>query len=195
MKLSIQLQYLNAHHRLAKLRMPRTFSEKLQHRKLYERDDRFAPYADKIEAKRIVADMGEPQILIPTLWSGPHLPPREGRHWPFPYVIKSNLGSGWNIFVRGPEDQIWDEIERRVARWSTDIYKPYLQERFYQDIAPQLLVEPLIGKADELPTDYKFYCFDGVPRLITVQTERQKELRMTNLDADWRSLDVFYAYP
>lgn len=52
---AIRCDFLWRHGRLPNLANPRSFSERIQHRKLYERDPRFPKLADKVLAKNHVA--------------------------------------------------------------------------------------------------------------------------------------------
>src|SRR5262249_50061015 len=113
--LSVRIHYFRHHKRLPNLRSPRRFTEKVIHRKLYERDFRMPILADKIAVKKFVAERIGPEFVTPILWSGTQLPRREDRNWAIPYVIKPNNGSGANIFVRTNTDIDWEFIEQKCA--------------------------------------------------------------------------------
>lgn len=49
---------------------PRTFNEKINWRKLHQRDPRMVVYADKIAVKEVVAQVIGEAAMIPTLWVG-----------------------------------------------------------------------------------------------------------------------------
>ena len=59
--------------------------------------------SDKVLIKDFVSQKLGNEYVIPTLWHGTKLPPRDSRTWPKPYVIKANHGSTWNIFVRSDD--------------------------------------------------------------------------------------------
>jgi hypothetical protein len=171
---SLKLQYARYHRRLLNLKKPRLFSEKVQYRKLHDRNPMLPLYADKVTAKDLVAESLGSDWVIPTLWFGTALPPRDERNWPLPYVIKANHGCEMNLFVRSAADQNWDEIESKGNRWlSIRYYNKVRQEWLYSQIQPQILVEPYIGSPEELPTDYKFLVFNGRVEYIAVHSGRQ----------------------
>ncbi len=115
---SIELQYLRTYRRLPDLKRPKTFNEKIQRRKLFGKDARYAVLTDKVRVKELVAERLGRDWLIPTLFNGPALPPRAERTWPVPYILKANHGSGWNCFVsRPPTDVEWAQIEQATANW------------------------------------------------------------------------------
>src|SRR6202035_708898 len=85
---AVGLTFRRKHGFWPNFKRPTTFSEKVQYRKLYDRNHLFPRLADKIEAKTFVASTLGPQWIIPTLWSGETLPPRSERTWNLPFVIK-----------------------------------------------------------------------------------------------------------
>ncbi len=184
-RVRLALLYYRFHRRWPHLRRPRTFTEKVQHRKLYDRDPRLPRLADKVLVKDYVANVLGDDWVIPTLWAGPGLPPREDRRWPLPYVIKANHGCEWNIFVRSQKDEDWARIEETVALWLNRPYARYSVEWLYAQIEPQLLVEPLIGGAEGLPFDYKFFVFGGRAHYIQMDTGRGVDHRRAFFDREW----------
>jgi hypothetical protein len=195
---SLKLQFLRYQRRLPHFRNPRSFTEKVQYRKLHDRNPMLPLYADKVKAKALVAETLGSEWVIPTLWSGTALPPRNERHWPMPYVIKANHGCEMNIFVRSAADQNWDEIESKVNEWlSIRYYNKVRHEWLYSQIQPQILVEPFIGALEELPTDFKFFVLNGRAEYIQVDTGRKSEHlhRRAFYDRNWNKQPFTLKYP
>lgn len=192
---ALRLQYLRRMGMLPALRKPRTFTEKVQWRKLYDRDPRLPPLVDKLGAKEAVAERLGKDWVIPTLWSGTELPARERRNWPIPYVLKASHGSGWNRFVRSPEEQDWDSIERDCRFWLSSHYLPELREWPYSEITPRLLVEPYLGSGTTAPLDYKFFVFDGRAHFVEVDTDRLTAHKRVFYDTKWRRQPFGLTFP
>lgn len=171
---------------------PKTFSEKLYRRKLLG-DPRFARLADKVLVKEYVRELIGEQFVIPTLYAGPTL--TLARTWPLPFVIKCNHGSAMNIFVRNEDECDWHSIERKINQWLEIDYSKPFHERFYADIRRQVLVEPFIGDNGKLPIDYKFLVFNGQPKLIQVDLEREGDHRRVIFDQNWKRQSFCYTYP
>src|SRR6058998_752106 len=111
LRMAVSLAYAAGHGTLPHLGNPTTFTEKIQYRKLYDRDARLPRLADKVRVKAYVeAKLGEAWV-VPTLWHGRRLPPASERTWPVPFVIKANNGSATNYFVRSESDKDWPRIE------------------------------------------------------------------------------------
>ena len=192
---AVSLDFFLAHRRLPHLKEPRTFSEKIQYRKLYNKDPRFPVLADKFQVKDYVREALGEQWLIPSIWYGKALPPREERNWPIPYVLKATHGSGQNIFVASPDDQNWELIEERAEGWLHNRYGTPFREWLYGQITPGLLVEPYVGCGDILPVDYKFYVFGGEVRTIQVDTGRAQNHRRCFYDRKWKPQPFALMYP
>jgi hypothetical protein len=174
---------------------PVTFNEKLEHRKLFDRDPRLPAMSDKIEVKKCVAELLGPEWVVPTLWFGTKLPPRPERNWPVPYVLKASHASGWNIFVRSRADEKWDEIEKEIGHWLGTRYGAPSKEWAYANLEPRLLVEPFISEVYKSPTDYKLWVFDGKAVFMQVDTGRYERHRQYFYDLEWNRQPFEFVAP
>ena len=66
-KMYIKIKYRIKFHRKIELRTPKTFNEKLQWLKLYDRKPEYSIMVDKYEAKKYVASRIGEEHIIPTL--------------------------------------------------------------------------------------------------------------------------------
>jgi TupA-like ATPgrasp len=174
---------------------PRTFNEKIQRLKIFNRDPRLPQRENKILVKEFVKDRIGSEWVTPTLWHGEHLPPVEQRRWPIPFVIKANNGCGWNVFVRTEADLNWPHIEGLAAEWRHTPFGVDMGEWLYGEINPGLLVEPFLGDFSKLPVDYKFWTFGGRVQFVEVITDRENGLKATIFDTDWHRLPFTVGYP
>lgn len=69
----ISLDFFRHHGKFPRLASPRTFSEKIAHRKLFDRDPRMPFLSDKILVEQHVMEVLGAEWVIPTLWSGEKL--------------------------------------------------------------------------------------------------------------------------
>jgi len=187
-RLRVRYHYLRTVRRPLDLQSPRAFTEKVQVAKLTWRSPRMVALADKIESKKLVADLLGPDWITPTIYAGAALPHRSERNWPAPYVIKCNHRSGGNHFVHGA-DPDWQAIERSIALGLARPYGRRLAEWVYSQITPQVLVEPFIG-TPEVPPDYKLYVFGGKFAFTSMNWNRFHPggLQRATFDRDWKRL-------
>lgn len=167
---------------------PRTFNDKVQRRKLFDRDPRYTDRVDKILVKQFVADKLGSNWITPTLWHGAVLPDLASRTWEMPYVVKANHGSAMNVFVRDEQERDWDKIEKLCTKWMAETYGDWGAEWVYSNVKPQIFIEPFIGELASLPVDYKLWTFHGRVEFIQVDTDRENDHKRTMFDRNWRRL-------
>jgi len=192
----VQLDYLRRHGKILHLSDPKTFSEKICWRKLYDRDPRFVIWADKVAVKEVVAERIGVEHVVPTLWQGFDI-----REAPFdtlepPFVVKAANGSGANAFVHTREEFDRTAIERQFKNVATTHVGLDTDEWFYDHIPPRVLIEPmLITEQGMTPTDYKFHMFHGELEAIQVDVDRFTNHRRAFYSLDWKKLDIALLYP
>ena len=191
-----RIKFYWAHHFLPDLRNPKRFSEWLHHRKMVDRDPRFAAFSDKVGAKALVAAMIGERYITPMLYHGPDLPARIQRDWQVPFVVKGSFGCGMNYFVRSSSDLKWPEIERHISDWRASNFHDYVCEFWYDKIEPQILIEPFIGQSDLLPVDYKFFVFGGqIAFAYAVSGRGTSKFAQDYFTADWTPMDCSEGVP
>jgi hypothetical protein len=81
-EINLSLLFLRHHGKWPNLKHPKAFSEKIQHRKLRDRNPLLPVLIDKILTKEYVGKKLGESWVTPTLWSGKKLPPWSERHRP-----------------------------------------------------------------------------------------------------------------
>ncbi len=183
----INLTYLWRHGRLPDLSDPQGFTEWVQWRKLHDRDARMPAFADKVGAKKIIADRIGTEWIIPTYWHGSELPAQP--EWPAPFVVKSRHGCNQYAMVFD-DSANWPAIRRRARRWMKRGYGFWLDEWLYAHIPRGIIVEPFIGEGRTLPVDYKFYVFGGRVEYVQVHLDRGGRHRWILFDRSWRRVSA-----
>jgi hypothetical protein len=188
----IMLDFARAHGQLPDLDRPRSFSEKIQWRKLHERNPLMPDLVDKVKAKQIVAKRFGEKYIIPTLAVYESADALDFSRPPLsqpPYVLKTNHGSGLNIFVRQkPENP--EEIRAKLAAFLKIDYENILEEWAYASVERRILVEPLIETPQGYIPDYKFHVFNGKVFAVELVIDRFGGYWINLFDRDWRRLDI-----
>ena len=177
-------------------RNPETFNERIQHKKLYERDSLFTLTADKISVRDFVAERVGGQYL-PKLLQTAAAP--EGIAWddlPSSFVLKANHGSGTNLLVSDKSQVDVHAAMELAGSWLRDgsSYWPY-KSWAYKDIIPRLLVEEYLGGGDAVPSDLKLFTFHRKVQLVQVDTSRFSGHRRNLFTPNWEPLAVRYIWP
>ncbi len=195
-----KLLYRAIFHRKLDLDNPRSFNEKLQWLKLYDRKPAYTSIVDKNAVKVFVANIIGQEYIIPTigLWEKP-----EDIDWdtlPDRFVLKTTHGGG-NTGVIICKDKASFDCEKAIEKLNRslkqDIYRT-LREWPYKNVPRRIIAEQFINPGpgqDEL-TDYKFFCFDGDVKALFIATERSSEdVKFDFFDADFNHLDLYQIHP
>lgn len=173
------------------LKDPKDFSEKIQWLKKYYKPPILTQLVDKYEVRSYVSDrVGEKYLN--ELYGIYKLPEDiDFTTLPEQFILKATHGWNMNFVVKDKEKLDVTQIKEISRRWlATNHYYNTGMEWAYKNIEPRLIAERLMKeKGRHSITDYKFYCFDGVPRLIHVDTDRgsnNHSVRYYNLE--WERL-------
>jgi hypothetical protein len=183
-----RLLFLRVHRRWPSLREPRTFSEKLTWRILHDRRPELAWTCDKLQMKEHALASGADVVVPETLWAGTDV--RELADVPLPdrWVLKPSHRSGLVHFGAGAADV--GELARSTGDWLGHEQLDVYAEWAYGQAVPRLFVEEFVSDGGQPPPDYKFFVFDGQPRLIQVDLDRFAGHRRSLFTPDWQLLEV-----
>ena len=177
------------------LKNPKTFSEKIQWLKLYNRKPEYTTMVDKYAVKEYVANIIGKEYIIPTLgvWNTP-----EEIDWdrlPNQFVLKTTHGGGGGgVVICKNKNSFNKEKAIKILRRSyrNDIYKS-LKEWPYKDVPKRIIAEKFMeistsNKDDGDLPDYKFYCFDGEPMYCQVIRDRRSKETIDFYDMEWNHM-------
>jgi hypothetical protein len=204
--------------RLVATRRPRTFTEKIHYKMLRDRRALLTTWADKVAVRDYVATAAGPELLAELYAVDVDLGAIDRAQLPRNFVVKVNHACGGVVivsdrlpadaalpaamdvstyFLAHPDALDWDRLVQAVRHW---LAQPYgggqYREWAYHEIEPKVLVEELLETATSpVPTDYKFFVFGGVTRIVQVDTDRHGDHRQDHFDTDWNRLPVRLAAP
>lgn len=175
------------------LKNPKTFSEKLQWLKLYNRKPEYTKMVDKYAVKKYVADIIGEEYVIPTLgvWNRP-----EDIEWdklPNQFVLKTTHGGGNTGVVICKDKMCFNKqqaIDKLNASLKIDLYKVW-REWPYKNVLRRIIAEKYIETTPDktdLP-DYKWYCFNGEPKYCQVIQGRSLKESIDFFDTEWNHQD------
>ena len=169
----VKIVYYLTFKRKLNLNNPELWTEKIQYKKLYDRRDLLTQSADKIEVKKISYKKLKKNITPNILWEGKSPKDIPFSNLPNSFVIKTNHGSGTNIIVKSKANlNIKDTINQLNLWLNLDYY--YLEKEWaYKNIDRKVFVEELAETKDgSLPSDIKFYMFNGELEAINIHQDR-----------------------
>jgi hypothetical protein len=194
-RIALKIQFFRGHGVLPNLTDPRSFSEKIQHRKLHDRDQSMALFADKEEMKRLVAGMvGDKAFTPKTYWVGANISALDFSSIPRPFVLKPTHMCGQVRFFGEGDPIDLQAIRNDCRRWLKTQYGAHYREWVYRGIPPRILVEEMLGEG-AAPSDYKLFVFGGKVEWIQVDLARFENHQRAIYDTFWNKLPASILYP
>lgn len=154
---------------------PKSFNEKMQWLKLYDRNPQYTDMADKIEVKKYVERLIGPSFVIPTLGVWNTFEEINFSNLPNQFVLKCSHDSGGLVICR---DKKSFDVNKARLTINKSLKRNYFwphREWPYKNIQPRILAEKYMEdkSANDDSTsigliDYKFFCFNGVPQLLYI---------------------------
>ncbi len=174
-KLYLQILFRADVGRKLNLDNPQTFNEKLQWLKLYDRKPIYTTMVDKYEAKKYVADIIGEEYIIPTLGVWEKFEDIDFDVLPNQFVLKCTHDSGGLVICR---DKSKFDIEAARKKMNKSLKRNFyysFREWPYKNIKPRIIAEKyMVDESGYDLKDYKFFCFNGVPKIMFIESERAK---------------------
>lgn len=169
---------------------PKDINQKINWLKLYGDTSRWPMLADKWAVRHFVEEQGLADILV-----------KNYGHWndanhinfeklDYPCVIKTNHGSGMNLFLhKKPNENEVPAIRKKLNTWLHTPFADSFVEPHYSKIKPCLLAEELLVEKNPISTsivDYKVFAFNGEVAVIWACCNRtQERVEVATYDLDW----------
>lgn len=180
------------------LKHPKTFEDKQQWLKLYDRHPEYRDLVDKLKVRdHITRELGE-EYLFPLLGTWKRFEDIDFESLPNQFVLKCNHDSGSVKVIRDKKSLTAQEVEELHKHFTKHLKRDFFyagREYPYKNIEPCILAEKyMMDENQKLSSlnDYKFFCFHGVPKIVLVVTDRARDCRYDFYDMDFNHLDIIY---
>lgn len=171
------------------LKNPKTFNEKIQWIKLYDKNPLMPKCVDKYTVREYIEKIGCGNLLNELLWEGFDASDIPFKDLPEKFVIKVTHGSTFNIICTNKDNLNIEEAKSKLNKWLKEKFLPCYGEWFYGVEKPRIIVEKYI-ECDEELKDYKIFCFNGEPKIIGVYSNRfNGGLCQEMYDVKWNLLE------
>ena len=159
------------------LKNPVTFNEKLQWLKLHNQNPEYSKMVDKYEAKKWVSERIGDEYIIPTL-------------------------GVWNSFDEIDFTQLPNQFVFNKAKTKKKIEASLKRNYFlvgreypYKAVKPRIIAEKYMvdsnsKEKEECLTDYKFFCFDGQPKIVYVGKDKSEDPRTDFFNMNFEHLPI-----
>lgn len=189
--------YEEVFHQKMDFKTPKTFNEKIQWLKVYDRNPKYPKLADKAEVKKHVAKIIGEEYVIPTIGVYESFDDINFDSLPKQFVLKCTHDSGGIVICKDKDTlNLTDARKKLEDGLKQNFYWP-MREWVYKDIQPRIIIEKFLPEVDGDTIDYKFMCFNGKVEYIFTGSERFSEdgLKITWFTPEWKKLDFERHYP
>lgn len=170
--LANQLKYLRANKKLLNLDNPKDFNEKISWLNLYWQSKLVKQCTDKIGVQEYCREKGLSEITNEIYSIADNAQDLEWDSLPKKFVLKTNNACETNMVVLDKSELNKDNAIRTLNNWLKINYSLHSSEMQYQEIEPKVFAEKFIETEEEIPTDYKFFCFNGEPKFLSITSNR-----------------------
>lgn len=155
---------------------PRTFNEKLQWLKLYNRNHEHCKLVDKYEVKKHIAETIGEQYVIPTLGVWDRFEDIDFDTLPNQFVLKCTHDSGSVVICRDKTTFDVEAAKKKLTKKLNSNLFWHGREWPYKNLKPRIIAEQYMedGTTAEL-RDYKFFCFEGEVKCFKIDYDRFKD--------------------
>ena len=155
------------------LEAPKTFNEKLQWLKLYDRRPEYTMMVDKYLVREFIAKTIGEEYLIPLLgvWDNPDEIDFDAL--PEQFVLKCNHNSGLGMCICTDKSKLnINRVKKELRKGLKQDYYLSGREWPYLNVPRKIICEQFISSNDKAPNDYKFFCFNGDVKFFKIDYDR-----------------------
>lgn len=186
-------------HRKLHLRRPCLYTEKLQWLKLHDRNPLYSILVDKYEVKKYVKEHLGEEYIIPNYGVWNHFDEIDFDKLPNQFILKCTHDSG-NVWIckdkakfdkAAAREKLEESLKHNFFWWT--------REWPYKNVKGRIIAEKYMTDDNNEGgglTDYKFYCFNGEPKLVLVATGRfTGQMFFDFYDTEWNRIPLVWDMP
>lgn len=184
----LKIQYKSVFGRRLDLKEPKTFTEKLNWLKLYDRNPEYCKIVDKYEVRKYIAQQLGEEYLIPLLGVWDRVEDIDFDKLPEQFVLKCTHDSGSVVLCSGKNCFDYNAAKIKLAAKLKSNLFWHGREWPYKDLKPRIIAEQYMENEDgEDLIDYKFFCFNGKPEFVYVSQglSNHETARLCYMWLDW----------
>lgn len=180
---------------------PKRFTEKLQLYKMKYRNPVMPQCVNKYEVRKYIESKGLSVILNNLYGVYDSFDEIDFINLPDKFVIKSTTGGGgFNVIVVTDKNTCnWEKVGLKINAWlqhKNGNVNPGREWAYSGMGKTRIIIEKYLENSEEEGlVDYKFFCFNGEPKCIQVDTGRFDGHHQNYYDMQWQSLGVHCTYP
>lgn len=189
-KMFLKWKYKLIFNKKLDLNNPKTFNEKLQWLKLYDRKEIYTKMADKYGVREYVKEKIGEEYLVPLYGVYNSFDEINFDELPSQFVIKPNHTSG-DVFICKDKSKIdYDKLKKLINKWMKRNFYIKHREWPYKNIERKIIIEKYLSELDGDIKDYKFFMFNNKLAYSLICSDRKSNLKFTFFDAKGKLMDL-----
>lgn len=174
---------------------PQTFNEKLNWLKLYNRQPVYTQLADKYAVKQIVKEKIGDEYVVRNLGVWKKFEDIDFNQLPNKFVLKCTHDSSGVFICRDKANFDYEAAKKKIEFTLSMNYFYACREWPYKNIPPRIIADEFLDDhtGKELQ-DYKFWCFNGEPKIMYV-TNKGEKVEENFYDMDFQPLNIDHGFP
>lgn len=173
------------------LKEPKTFNEKLQWLKLYDRNPKYTTLVDKYAVKEYVSALIGEEHIIPTIGVWNTAEEIDFNILPARFVLKPTGDSGGRIICRDKSAIDISKVKTELTNLQKRDYFWNNREWPYKNVPKRILAEQYMEEAgSECLTDYKWFCFNGEPKVLYISKDAADDPHTDFFDMQFNRLPI-----
>ena len=169
---------------------PVEFNQKIQWLKVFYRPPILNKLVDKYAVRAYVKEKVGDEYLNELIGVYERVSEVKFEELPDQFVIKGVHGCHFNLIVKDKEKLNPLRSKYLLTKWmnKNQYYRGGL-EWAYKDVKPKLIAEKYLEEmGQDIINDYKFFCFDGMPKFVQVDLDRGVYDYRCYYDMSWKKL-------
>lgn len=190
----LKIIYQSRFHRKLNLNTPKSFNEKLNWLKLYDRKPLYTKLVDKYEVKQFVRECIGDQYVVPCYGVWDSFDEIDFSELPDQFVLKCTHDSGGMSICKDKSLFDPNEARQKLGQTMENNFYWWTREWAYKNVHPRIIADKFLDDhTGDTLRDYKFWCFNGVPQLMYC-TIKAKDIYENFYDMDFNIVDINHGF-
>jgi len=200
-KLYLKLFYFTTTGKRLNFKNPKGFNEKQQWLKVNNRNWEYCKLVDKLAVREHIKEVLGEEYLIPLLGKWKSFDDIDFSKLPNQFVLKCNHDSGSTKIIKDKTsltDKDYKDLRKFFKKRLKDDFFYAGREYPYKGLDRYIIAEQMMvddNNPQSSIEDYKFFCFDGEPKVMFIATDRSTDCRFDFFDMDFNHLDIVNIHP
>ncbi len=171
---------------------PKTYTQKIQWLKLKNTNPLYSKMVDKYQVREIIKkELGE-EYLIPLLGVWNSFAEINFEKLPEQFVLKTTHDSGTVIICKHKASFDKAYARKKLTRALKINYFYKSREYPYKNAIPRIIAEVYMHDENQTElTDYKFFCFNGEPRILQITANKGNEKMVCYFDMNFNPMPFY----